>query len=82
MRLAGRPLSDSVHVDDPLRIIKHSLRLPHYRRVLLGVRGSPFILVDTAEGTAVFFSAAGTALDTSMNVQTNFEAIFATVTWS
>jgi hypothetical protein len=40
--------------------------------------GSPLILVATAGGTSIFFSAFGTALDTSTNVQTTFEAIFST----
>jgi hypothetical protein len=40
--------------------------------------GSPFILVDTAEGTALFFTGVGTALDNSTSLQTTFEAIFST----
>ena len=40
--------------------------------------GSPYILVNTGGGTAIFFSVFGTALDTSTNAQTTFEAIFST----
>jgi hypothetical protein len=38
--------------------------------------GSPFVLTAVPLGTVVSFSALGTALDSSTNVQTFFEAIF------
>jgi hypothetical protein len=40
--------------------------------------GSPFILVETPVGAAIFFSAFGTALDASTNLQTTFGALFST----